>query len=104
MGVRNAMRWVKEKFWHNAVLEIDSLTVVQSIRSSSAMLYYFGSVIMKCNFFLQDFPNVSILFIRRFANSVAHFFARASYYIVDRVIRRGDISPEFRDVILKDCL
>ncbi|KAL8087907.1 hypothetical protein AgCh_037884 [Apium graveolens] len=36
------------------------------------------------------------------ANSVAHFLARASYYVADRTLRTEDISPEFLDVILKD--
>uniref|UniRef100_A0A803PVE1 Reverse transcriptase zinc-binding domain-containing protein n=1 Tax=Cannabis sativa TaxID=3483 RepID=A0A803PVE1_CANSA len=40
---------------------------------------------------------------RRFANSAAHYLARVSYFVVDRVIRSNDISSDFSDVILNGC-
>lgn len=52
---------------------------------------------------LEELPNVSLFFVRWSANGVAHFLARASYYIADRTIGSDDVSPEFLDVIMKDC-
>lgn len=68
-------------------METDSLTVVRSVHSPLHMSSYFGSVINDCKAMLQNLPAVSLIFIRRYVNSVAHFFTRASYFVVDSVIR-----------------
>lgn len=103
MGVREALSWVKRNHWRKVVVETDSLMVVESIRSTIPMPSYFGGVISECRDFLQSLPNVSLIFIRRSANKVAHFLARASSYVADRIIGKEDISPDFLDVIIGDC-
>lgn len=101
LGVKEALSWRKQ--WGAVTLETDSLSVVQSIRSKAVMLSYFGDLINDCRALLEELPNVSLFFVRRSANGVAHFLARASYYVADRIIRGDDISPDFLDVIMKDC-
>lgn len=87
MGVREALSCKKRKMWQRVIVETDNLVVVQSVRSPVQMLSYYGSVISDCKKLLLDLPGIFLLFIRRSANSVAHYRARASYFIADRVIR-----------------
>lgn len=53
MGVREALSWIKENNWQNAIVETDNLTVVQSIRSTLPMLSYFGDIINECRDLLK---------------------------------------------------
>ena len=101
MGVREALSWIKKKAWSQVVIETDCLTVVQALRSSVSMDSYFGGIISECKNLLKD-ERISILFVKRSANSVAHVIARASLSHADRIITSMDLSPAIMDVILKD--
>lgn len=61
LGIREASSWIKAKAWDKVVIESDSLTAVQSIRSSLLMTSYFGSVIEKCRKSLRELSEVSLL-------------------------------------------
>uniref|UniRef100_A0A803NUV7 RNase H type-1 domain-containing protein n=1 Tax=Cannabis sativa TaxID=3483 RepID=A0A803NUV7_CANSA len=102
MGVREALSWLKKKGWNRVTIESDSLTVVQALRSSLPMSSYFGGVISDCKTLLEGVSDVSILFVKRSANGVAHAVARASSYVADRVFRSTDFTPDIRDVIMKE--
>ncbi|KAL8120425.1 hypothetical protein AgCh_017560 [Apium graveolens] len=102
LGVKEALSWIKRKQWGAVIIETDSLSVFQSIHSKAAVVSYFGDLINDCRAFLEELPNVSLFFVRRSVNGVAHFLARASYYVVDRTIRSDDISLDIFDVIMKD--
>ncbi|KAL8134098.1 uncharacterized protein LOC141714606 [Apium graveolens] len=102
LGVKEALSCIKKKQWGAVTIETDSLSVVQSICSKAAMVSYFGDLINDCRAFLEEFPNVSLFFVRRSTNGVAHFLARGSYYVANRNIRSDDISPDFFDVIMKE--
>ncbi|KAM6553256.1 hypothetical protein CsatB_014018 [Cannabis sativa] len=103
LGVKEALSWIKAKDWKEVVIESDSLTVVQALRSSLPMVSYFESVISDCKMMINDLRDVNVNFIRRSASSVAHFLARASYLVVGRVIRSSDVTPDFNHVITMDC-
>ncbi|KAM6544107.1 hypothetical protein CsatB_008554 [Cannabis sativa] len=102
MGVREALSWLKKKGWNRVTIESDSLTVVQALRSSLPMSSYFGGVISDCKTLLESVSDVSILFVKRSANGVAHAVARASSYVADRVFRSNDFTSDIRDVIMKE--
>ncbi|XP_060961042.1 uncharacterized protein LOC133031536 [Cannabis sativa] len=87
LGIKEALSWVKQKDLRKVVIETDSLTVVQALRSSIPMVSHFGSIISDCKMLLNDLRDVYINFIRRSANNVAHFLARVSYLVADRIIR-----------------
>ncbi|XP_060959369.1 uncharacterized protein LOC115700225 [Cannabis sativa] len=103
LGVKEALSWVKRKDWRKVVIETDSLTVVQALRSSIPMVSYFGSIISDYKMLLNDLQDVYVNFIRHSANSVAHFLARASYLVADRVIRSSDVTSNFNHVITMEC-
>uniref|UniRef100_A0A803P2K0 RNase H type-1 domain-containing protein n=1 Tax=Cannabis sativa TaxID=3483 RepID=A0A803P2K0_CANSA len=91
MEVREALSWIKSYPWQNVTLETDSLVVVQALRRSMDMISLFGLVIKDCKNFLATMCNVSIFFVKRSANSVAHAFARASSSYPDCTFSLGDV-------------
>uniref|UniRef100_A0A803PJ82 Reverse transcriptase domain-containing protein n=1 Tax=Cannabis sativa TaxID=3483 RepID=A0A803PJ82_CANSA len=94
IGVREALSWIKAKGWQQVTLESDCLLVIQAIRSPMRMISSFGSVIQECKALLLELGNVLIYFVKRSANSVAHSFARASSFYLDRVFSLGDVPTE----------
>ncbi|XP_060969989.1 uncharacterized protein LOC115713780 [Cannabis sativa] len=78
IGVREALSWIKKKNWQQASIETDCLMVVQALRNSIKMLSLFGQIIDECKRLSSELKHVSIFFVKRSANVVAHNFARAS--------------------------
>ncbi|KAM6542760.1 hypothetical protein CsatB_007207 [Cannabis sativa] len=78
IGIREALSWIKSHGWQHATLETDCLTVVQALRSSTDMISPFGQLILECKKLLSILKTVSVLFVKRSANMVAHNCARAS--------------------------
>uniref|UniRef100_A0A803QS71 RNase H type-1 domain-containing protein n=1 Tax=Cannabis sativa TaxID=3483 RepID=A0A803QS71_CANSA len=76
IGVREAMSWIKSHGWQHVTLETNCLTVVQALRSSMDMISLFGQVILDCKKLLSYLKIVSVLFVKRSANMVAHNCAR----------------------------
>lgn len=87
-----------------AIVETDSLVAVQAIRSNSSLLSYFGRVIEDCKRLLEELKGwkVALVFVKRSANSVAHYLARAGYSLADRTWRLSNAQPEFIDVLMND--
>lgn len=96
IGVREALSWIKKKGWKKVVLEMDCLVVVQSIRSEVLMLSYYGRIISECKHLLLGLNFVSLVFVRRSANRVAHLLARASYYMSDHIVRVESVPSDIQ--------
>lgn len=101
VSIREALSWLKNKVFANAVLESDCLQVVQLIRSSYSSLSYLGKVITNCRALLSGLQsqNVKLKFVRRSANRVAHYLARYSCSIADRSWKVGDVHPDRKSVV-----
>lgn len=76
----------------NVLIESDCLIVVQAVTSSMAMFSPFGLLVKDCRALLSMLCNVSLHFVKRSANNVAHSIARASCSQSDRIFNRGDVS------------
>ena len=59
-------------------METDCLNVVQALRSQVNTASYFGCIVAECLSLLQSLSDVSIVFVKRSANMVAHELARFS--------------------------
>uniref|UniRef100_A0A803PJ09 Reverse transcriptase domain-containing protein n=1 Tax=Cannabis sativa TaxID=3483 RepID=A0A803PJ09_CANSA len=94
IGVREALSWTKENAWQRVVIETNCLVVIQAIRSSVQMISPFGQVISHCKQLIIDLPFVSVLFVKRSANVVAHNFARASILFPGRRFGRTNSMSE----------
>ncbi|XP_074344437.1 uncharacterized protein LOC141683598 [Apium graveolens] len=104
MGIREALSWTKEQDRTGVVVETDCLVAVQAIRGPSILLSYFGITIEDCGVLLEEVrgKEVSVKFIKRSANNVAHSIARYSSSIADRIWTMDNVHPEFINVMLND--
>ncbi|KAM6561787.1 hypothetical protein CsatA_031026 [Cannabis sativa] len=84
LGIKEALSWIKEAKWQNVTLESDCLCAVQAIRSSLDMISTFGLIVKDCKSLIASLTNVSISFVKRSANLVAHNFAKAAILFPDR--------------------
>uniref|UniRef100_A0A803QEG5 Reverse transcriptase n=1 Tax=Cannabis sativa TaxID=3483 RepID=A0A803QEG5_CANSA len=84
LGIKEALSWIKEAQWQNVTLESDCLWAVQGIRSSLDMFSTFGLIVKDCKSLLASLTNVSISFVKRSTNLVAHNFAKAAILFPDR--------------------
>lgn len=106
IGVREALSWIKEEQIRDVLVETDCLVVVQAIRSSGVPLSYFGRIVGECRTLLSELKgrNVMVRFVKRSANKVAHFLAKSTYSIADRIWRVCDNHPGFIDVLMDDLI
>lgn len=105
IGVREALSWIKEQQIGNVLVETNCL-VVQAIRSFDIPLSYFGKLIEECKTLLSELKgrNVIIKFVKHSVNKVAHFLAKSTYSVTDRIWRvcECDNHPKFIDVLMND--
>lgn len=70
------------------------------------MLSYFGRIIKECKLIIENLKDrhVSVVFVKRSANRVADFLARATHSIADCIWRVSDNHPEFIKVLMDDLI
>lgn len=104
IGIREALSWIKATAWPSVVLETDCLTATQAIRCTSVNLSYLGRVIDECKHLLSELDNRKVIlkFVKRSSNNVAHFIARHSSSIADRIWSGENVPSEFIHVLLND--
>ncbi|XP_074324391.1 uncharacterized protein LOC141661307 [Apium graveolens] len=84
LTIKEALSWIDRMQWPQTILESDCLVAVQAIRSNTPMRSYFGGIIEECRSMLKRLHKVSLFFVKRSANMVAHQLARESYNYPDR--------------------
>uniref|UniRef100_A0A803QFT1 Reverse transcriptase domain-containing protein n=1 Tax=Cannabis sativa TaxID=3483 RepID=A0A803QFT1_CANSA len=104
VGILEALSWIKQQGWRDVEVESDCLVAIQSIRSSSTMDSYFGRVVSKCKDLLIELKHkfISLKFVKRSANNGAHFLARSTCFIADRILRESNAPAEFISVLMND--
>lgn len=86
IAIREVLSWIKRLGYDQIVLESDALTVVKALLSSSTSDFSsFGSLVDDCKSLIAEMNSVSVSFVPRSANSVAHLIARAASTISDRM-------------------
>ncbi|KAM6550952.1 hypothetical protein CsatB_000760 [Cannabis sativa] len=103
LGIKEALSWLKDKEWNKVDIETDSMVTVQAIFSNQIMSSTFGLIVSDCKSLLSVLNNVSICFIRRSANRVAHFVVRRSRFFSDRSIHRNDFPNELQALLYDEC-
>uniref|UniRef100_A0A803Q3U1 RNase H type-1 domain-containing protein n=1 Tax=Cannabis sativa TaxID=3483 RepID=A0A803Q3U1_CANSA len=83
MRVREALSWIKGHHWQSVSLETDCLLVVQALRVTFSIISLFGHVIDDCKHLLVLLRNISVIFVKRSVNMVAHNFAKAAILYPD---------------------
>ncbi|CAH9142860.1 unnamed protein product [Cuscuta epithymum] len=82
LGVREALSWLKENRWDCVDIESDASQVVSAIYNGGGVAQ-FGLIVEDVRDLMKDFNSISIAFIRRSANRVAHTLARAAVSLSD---------------------
>lgn len=104
MGIREALSWIKNNAMSNVIVESDCLQVIQLIRSSFSSYSYLGRVVEECRQLMEEVRNQNVVvhFVKRSANSVAHYVARYSCVITERQWDAGNVHPAFSHLLCKD--
>jgi ribonuclease HI len=76
MGLVIAIEFLKGFQYQEAIIELDNQTVVKSVINQSYPRKYWGNLAKSSTKFLSENPNVSIQWVRRASNEVAHHLAR----------------------------
>ncbi|XP_060959451.1 uncharacterized protein LOC133030657 [Cannabis sativa] len=103
MGIREALSWLKNHPFSQAIVETDSLVCAESIRSAEVFASSFGSVVDDCKKFLESLSNVSLLFVKRSANCAAHFVARHSISLAERMFSINSVPTDLMSILESDC-
>lgn len=101
MAFREVLSWLKRLHISQVFIELDSLGVVQAFHSNLSDDSYFGSIVKDCSDIAKDLRSYLVYFIRRSANSTAHYVAREASFLSDR--KEWFSAPSFLiDVISQD--
>ena len=76
IGMDEALSWILSRPLHRTVIETDSLLTVQAITKTEAIRLEVGNVIDSCRQRLKASSGISISFVRKQANKVAHEVAK----------------------------
>ncbi|KAM6547197.1 hypothetical protein CsatB_018873 [Cannabis sativa] len=103
MGIMEALSWLKNHSYTQAIVETDSLVCAEAIRSAEVFVSSFGSVVEDCKKIFKSLFNVSLLFVKRSANCVAHFVARHSISLAERMFSINSVPMELMSILTSDC-
>lgn len=104
IGIREALSWIKDKGLTDVIVETDCLVAVQAIRSSKHMVSYFGRIIQQCKSLLSKLQDkgITLRFVKRSANGLAHHLASCSHSTSDRIWGPNEVDPDLIHVLEND--
>ncbi|KAK6126239.1 hypothetical protein DH2020_040011 [Rehmannia glutinosa] len=79
LGVREALSWIRSLRLSKVVIETDAKYVVDGLLSSVMGDSEFDTILYECRKLLQGEPDLSVGFVRRGGNKVAHRLAKESF-------------------------
>lgn len=104
MAIKEALSWIDKKRWPAVQLESDCLAAIQAIRCTTPMRSRFGAFVEDCRQLMNRINNVELLFVKRYANMVAHRLARESCVFPDRSFNRWSIPNVVKDCLMLDLI
>ncbi|KAM6585542.1 hypothetical protein CsatB_012544 [Cannabis sativa] len=104
LSIKEALSWIKSKNWQNVEIESDSMISVQGIRGNQMINSLFGLILHDCQILLSSLPFVSLRFIRRSANRVAHVVARHSRFLSGRSIFEYNVWSDLESLLYSEYL
>ncbi|XP_060962282.1 uncharacterized protein LOC133032375 [Cannabis sativa] len=103
MDIREALSWLKNNPYSKATIETDSLVCAAAIRSAETFASAFGLVVDECKNSFKSLSNVSIVFVKRFVNRVAHFVARHSISLAEHIFPINSVPSDLLSILVSDC-
>ncbi|KAM6600830.1 hypothetical protein CsatA_020439 [Cannabis sativa] len=103
IGIREVLSWLKNNPFQSAVIETDSLVCAAAIRSAETLISAFGLVVDECKNSFNSLSNVSLVFVKRSANRAAHFIARHSVYLAERMFPINSVPSDLLSILASNC-
>ncbi|KAM6595665.1 hypothetical protein CsatA_006189 [Cannabis sativa] len=102
LGFKEALSWIKSNGWVGVILESDCLRVISDIQSNKNMVSPYGHIILECKALCAEIGNISLSFVKRSANRVAHQLARSSLSEADRIFTSLSLPFVISSLVLDD--
>lgn len=77
-SLREALEWVRQWRVNKCIFETDAKLLVDALKRNSGKSI-FDTIVEECNDVIRHFEDVSVVFVSRSANMVAHLLAQAAY-------------------------
>lgn len=103
VGIREVLSWDKDAVHTQVMIESNCLAIVRAIQSSFLCYSYLGEVINKCRRLFTSL-NIKFSFAKQSAKEVAHYLARYSCPVADRIWTVGDVHSNFKVVLSNDLI
>ncbi|KAM6586972.1 hypothetical protein CsatA_009577 [Cannabis sativa] len=103
MRISEPLSWLKNHAYTQAIVETESLVCAEAIRNAEVFVSSFGLVVEDCKKILDSLINVSLLFVKRSANCVAHFVARHSISLAEHMFSINSVPMELMSILTSDC-
>ena len=87
-----------------AILEGDSLTVIEGLMEEERLLVPLGLLIEDANQLSQCFDKLLYFHTKRDCNTLAHSLARYALDILDFLVWMKNVPPQFHDILQADLL
>ncbi|KAL8122007.1 hypothetical protein AgCh_018659 [Apium graveolens] len=104
MAFKEALSWMDTRGWHDDIIESDCLPVIQAVGSKVPIKSYLRLVIEECRSLLLRLNKITLFFVKRSANMVAHQIARESYFLSGRIIDRSSVPTSIQNCIALDLI
>ena len=102
LAAAKAVSFAAELGITKAVLEGDSLTIMNALSSDHLSLATFGLILNDVKFSVENFDQLHYSHVKRECNTLAHCLARHAFDISDFLVWMEDIPPQFSVVLQVD--
>ncbi|KAL5735008.1 hypothetical protein ACOSP7_032869 [Xanthoceras sorbifolium] len=103
LAIQRGLRLAIESNYSHVCIEYDAVVVVNLLINCSQPLYEIGIIIADILHLLNSLEVVSISYVDRDANKVAHELGKSGLSFVDDFIWLKDYSLSMKNLILDDC-
>uniref|UniRef100_A0A803PIQ4 RNase H type-1 domain-containing protein n=1 Tax=Cannabis sativa TaxID=3483 RepID=A0A803PIQ4_CANSA len=102
MGMKEAFSWIKANAWQDVIVESDCLQVISDLHCNKNMSSPYGHIISDCKALFAEIDNVSLCFVKRSANRVAHCLARSSLGEADHIFSSHSLPTVIASLVRDD--
>ncbi|KAM6552461.1 hypothetical protein CsatB_013223 [Cannabis sativa] len=104
IGLEEALSWIKNHVWSDVVVEIDCLTFVNDLKCFKHMVSPYDYITSDCKTLIDELVSVTLCFVKRSTNCVAHALAQTSSFDVDHVFSWDSLPFGLTFIILDNII
>ena len=102
LAARRALELTLELGFNNITLERDSEVLIKSLATSCNSLAHYGHLTADIHILMSQFSSLSLSYVRRHCNRLAHALARRASSTPDMSIWMEEIPPDHNSVFMAD--